>query len=557
MKVRKMKKTIIFIVAAILVMNIFSLATNNVFADEDVTKINLDEITDSKINITEAGTYELTGTLENGQLRIDANEIDGDVVIVLNNANITCEDEPAILVYSKSITDTKCSVTIKTVEGTTNEISGGKIKVSVIDEEQSEIPYYIEKDYDDDGTYYERYKYDGAISSDVSLTFEGEGTLVVNSLKKEGIESKQNITFNSGNYEINSLDDGINACTDNVSVITINGGTILVDVTDEAEEGDAIDSNGSIYINGGYVYAFACESSQDNGIDADQGIYINGGYVVATGNMADAASSDSKQAYLQLQFNDKVEADNLITIVDKNDNPVVAFETGRAYSILTISVPNLTTEDITVYEGGTIEGKSENGLYKEITSYTKGTQKEYSNIEEHAMGMPGEFETNMMNNTTSNDKVLYIMILAFTIILVILVIVLINLKKKGSFSMKGKVLTLIIGILIGAILATGGFLIYNKVNSNNNQNNMSNGPQMNGDRPSMPDENNSSDSSDSNSSNSQRPTRPSNSNSSDGNSSNGQMPGNGQKPDGEPPAKPGEDNNSKTTNNSSNTESNT
>jgi hypothetical protein len=33
--------------------------------------------------------------------------------------------------------------------------------------------------------------------------------------------------------------------------------------------------------------------------------------------------------------------------------------------------------------------------------------------------------------------------------------------------MKGKVLTLIIGILIGAIIATAGFLIYNKVESAN------------------------------------------------------------------------------------------
>ena len=32
--------------------------------------------------------------------------------------------------------------------------------------------------------------------------------------------------------------------------------------------------------------------------------------------------------------------------------------------------------------------------------------------------------------------------------------------------MKDKVLTLIIGILIGAILASGGFLIYNNVKSN-------------------------------------------------------------------------------------------
>lgn len=36
--------------------------------------------------------------------------------------------------------------------------------------------------------------------------------------------------------------------------------------------------------------------------------------------------------------------------------------------------------------------------------------------------------------------------------------------------MKGKVLTLIIGILIGAIIATGGFLIYSKTISNDSEN---------------------------------------------------------------------------------------
>jgi hypothetical protein len=44
-------------------------------------------------------------------------------------------------------------------------------------------------------------------------------------------------------------------------------------------------------------------------------------------------------------------------------------------------------------------------------------------------------------------------------------------KKKGMLvNMKGKVLTLIIGILIGAIITTAGFLIYNKtVAKNSNQ----------------------------------------------------------------------------------------
>ena len=51
--------------------------------------------------------------------------------------------------------------------------------------------------------------------------------------------------------------------------------------------------------------------------------------------------------------------------------------------------------------------------------------------------------------------------------------------------MKGKILTLIIGILIGAILATGGFIIYNHVNKGKETNVEANRPQMeqNGERP--------------------------------------------------------------------------
>lgn len=39
--------------------------------------------------------------------------------------------------------------------------------------------------------------------------------------------------------------------------------------------------------------------------------------------------------------------------------------------------------------------------------------------------------------------------------------------------MKGKILTFIIGVLVGAIIATTGFLIYNKIGANN-----SNQPEM-------------------------------------------------------------------------------
>lgn len=430
MKGKAIKTISIFMLVFALVIGLAGATGGKVYAASETTKINLNE--NSTITITEEGTYEISGTASEGQIRVDANNIKGEVVLVLNNVNLTCKDEPAILIYSKSIESEDCTVVIKTIEGTTNTVSGGKIKESVLGENQDDLPYYIEKDYDDDGTYYERYKYDGAISSDVSIVFEGEGTLIINSLKKEGIEGKQNITFNSGNYIINSLDDGINACTDNKATITINGGTVLVNVTDEAEEGDAIDSNGELYINGGKVFAFACEKSQDNGLDADNGIYINGGYVVATGNMGEAVSTESKQKNLQLQFSSKVSKDELIVLTDSNLNPLTAFKTDREYSVLTISTPELTTDNIKVYSDGEIEGTAENGLYTKISSYKVGTEKEYSSVQQHVgpMGFDRPMGE-MFNGQSENDMTfVYVLLAVMTVILLILVVVLIIGKRR-------------------------------------------------------------------------------------------------------------------------------
>ena len=152
----------------------------------DATRSNI-EISNI-FNINSAGTYEFSGILTNGQISINANNIIGEVRIVLNNVNITCKSAPAIFVYCKDTENEDCKVVIETASGSTNTIVGGKIKQSVESwEEQDSILYSIEKGYDDDRQYYERYKYDGAISSDISLTFEGSGTLNVTFSKKEDI----------------------------------------------------------------------------------------------------------------------------------------------------------------------------------------------------------------------------------------------------------------------------------------------------------------------------------------------------------------------------------
>lgn len=430
---------------------------NNGGTSEDATNANIE--IDNVINIQKAGTYEFTGTLTDGQISVNSNDIKGDVIIVLNNANITCKNAPAIFVYNKSTKQGDCNVIIKTAENSTNVISGGKIKQSVEGwKDQDSIIYYVEKDYNDENEYYERYKYDGAISSDISLTFEGDGNLIVNALKKEGIEVKRDITINSGSIVINSLDDGINAAADNESVITINGGDILVNVQEDAEEGDGIDSNGYIYINGGNVYAYASYKSQDSGLDSDLGIYINGGYVVGTGNMADSISKDSKQAYMQMSFKEKVQKDTLITITDKNKTPLTAFMTDREYTVLTISVPEFTNDTKYVYEAGEVEGTNQNGLYTNITSYTLGTEKEYSESMERPNDLMG---------MANNNKVYYYVGGISFVILVLLFVLTIILRKKNKGGKLEKVMNLFIGIFIGIFITTLGFMVYENVTVKN------------------------------------------------------------------------------------------
>lgn len=186
--------------------------------------------------------------------------------------------------------------------------------------------------------------------------------------------------------------------------------------------------------------------------------------------MADAVSSDSKQKFIQFQFNSKVSKNDLITITDKDKNPIAAFESDREYSVLTISTPKFTEDEKDVYEGGKIEGTSKNGLYTQITSFEGGTEKEYNTVSDKMK--PDDFEREIPNNKEPSNKIYYYVIITFGVILIILIIISIFLKKKG------KILILFIGICTGIILTTTGFMIYNRSNFNELDNEMKNNKQM-------------------------------------------------------------------------------
>ena len=249
------------------------------------------------VHITKPGTYEISGTMDAGQIFVDLGEDaeedpEAVVTLILNNADITCTVAPAILFYNvyecAEVTDEEnASMDVNTEGAGANILLADGSKNKVYGSYVAKI--YKSYELNEDGTEVvdakKLHKYDGAVYSKKSVNVYGDTGVLNITAENEGLCSEMHMTVHGGNININSGNDGINASEDNVSVFAMNGGTVNITVTGETGEGDGIDSNGWLLINGGTVNSFACASSMDAGIDADKGIYINGGTVAATGNM--------------------------------------------------------------------------------------------------------------------------------------------------------------------------------------------------------------------------------------------------------------------------------
>lgn len=288
------------------------------------------------VHITEPGSYHISGTLSAGQIAVDLGEDaeenpEAVVTLILDNADISCSVAPAVIFYevyecgtvdeesaTKDVDTATAGANVIIADGSVNNISGSYV-----------AKIYKSYELSEDGTEVvdskKLHKYDGAFYSKMSMNIDGgkEGTGILNiTAENEGLDSELHLTVNGGNINITSGNDGINTNEDGVSVTTINGGNLNIVVDGATGEGDGIDSNGWLVINGGTVTAAACASSADAGIDSDMGIHINGGTVVATGNMLDEIS-ESTQNYIVLSFSSGQEGGTSYSIKDEAGGTVV------------------------------------------------------------------------------------------------------------------------------------------------------------------------------------------------------------------------------------------
>ena len=359
----------------------------------------------SVVHITQAGTYRLTGSISAGQVWVDlgedaADDANAQVRLVFDNLDITCEVAPAVVfrrVYecdgdwsadaaSATVDTSDAGAVVVIADGSVNNVTGSHVaRIYKDNEEQKKL-----------------WKIDGAFYSFMSMNIEGEqdGTGVLNiTADNEGLDSELHLTLNGGNVSIASQDDGINTNEDGVSVTTINGGTLHI-VAGLGDEGDGIDSNGFLVINGGTVISMANPRS-DSGLDSDMGSYINGGTVVALGSTMDWAESDSDQVTMNLQFASSQDAGDAIVVCDESGNVVFAYDPSedetasgktRSYLGAVLSCPNFEVgQTYSVYVGGVVSGQETQGVYdvETVTEYEGGTQQAYTGTD--VQGGPGGF----------------------------------------------------------------------------------------------------------------------------------------------------------------------
>ena len=308
------------------------------------------------LHITKPGAYSLSGKLSLGQIAVDLGDgakkdPNAVVTLVLNGVDITCTVAPAVIFYNvyecgkddperatKDVDTSAAGANVIIADGTVNTVRGSY--VAKIYEPESVV-------WNDDQTEVKDakklHKYDGAFYSRRSLNLFGgkENTGVLNiEAENEGLDSEMHLTVNGGMINIASGNDGINTNEDGISVTTVNGGRLTVRVTGETGEGDGIDSNGWLVINGGTVIAAACGSSADAGIDSDMGIHINGGTVIATGHMLDRME-DGGQNYAVFQFSQKQTGSETVTMKEQGGETVLETKPVNAYSVLVFSSPEL------------------------------------------------------------------------------------------------------------------------------------------------------------------------------------------------------------------------
>ncbi len=221
------------------------------------------QITGTKITITDAGVYRITGNLNDGQIIIDS-EDKNSIKLILNEVSLYCSNSAPVYIRNSSKT------IIKLEENTINTLKDGS-----------------SYSYDDT----ENQEPNAVVFSKSDLTLYGTGKLVIDANGKDGISSKDGLIISGGVYLVNAVDNGIRG----KDYLIIHNGNFNVTSGSNGLKSDNENSSSLGYINiekGRFTI-----SSAGDGITANTILQISGGYfnLISGGGSSHTATAVSSK----------------------------------------------------------------------------------------------------------------------------------------------------------------------------------------------------------------------------------------------------------------------
>lgn len=219
-------------------------------------------VENSKITITQGGTYSVSGKLDDGQLIVNVGD-EEKVYIILNGIDITCSNSAPIYIINAK----RCIIALE--KDTENIITDGENYV--LEDTTTNEP-------------------NATIFSKDDLYIIGEGKLAVNANYNNGIASKDDLKVQSGNIVVTAKNNGIKG----KDCINISDGNITINAGGDGikSDNDTDTSKGYIYIEKGTLNITAVE----DGIQAETELLIEDGDITISSGGGSTNSSTSKNS---------------------------------------------------------------------------------------------------------------------------------------------------------------------------------------------------------------------------------------------------------------------
>ncbi len=282
----------------------------------------------SILTITEAGNYNISGNLTDGQIIVNAE--DEDLVrLILSGVDITSSNSAPIYIKGAE------KVIVVLTDDTSNTLTDGSSYV--YDDEEDEEP-------------------NATLFSKTNLTLFGGGELTITGNFNDAINCKDGLIITSGTYNITAVDDGIRG----KDYLIVNNGTLTVDAVDDGLKSDNDNDTEKGYIN--VLNGTISIEAGGDAITAETDILVQGGTfnIVTNGS----TSSDSSTKGIKAGVNIIIEDGTFI--IESNDDAIHSNET------ITISGGTFTIDadddgihadyDLTINDGDILIQSSYEGI---------------------------------------------------------------------------------------------------------------------------------------------------------------------------------------------------